>query len=172
MLLLEIKEKLEEKHGPLKKVSVAAAGRALKTAEGSMAVDISEKSLISIEDVNRLELAAVQQAQQKLLSTRFGYNKMIIIIVLVIRFFIIRLEGEIIGSLIDQAGRSASVEVIATFLPRVVVESLLSALKRAELEMEALTLEPIAAINVLIPPSMRRLMLHLSTLAQVRQISR
>ena len=152
----EIKEKLEEKHGPLKRVSVAAAGRALKTAEGTMAVDISEHSLISTEDVNRLELAAVQQAQQKLLSSDsitkdeyyycVGYS--------VLHY---KLEGEDIGSLIDQAGRSASVDVIATFLPRVVVESLLSALKRAGLEMEALTLEPIAAINVLIPPSMRRL---------------
>ncbi len=47
--------------------------------------------------------------------------------------------------------------MIATFLPRVVVESLIAALKRADLEMEALTLEPIAAINVLIPPTMRRL---------------
>lgn len=155
-VILEIKEKLEEKHGPLKRVSVAAAGRALKTAEGTMAVDISEHSLISTEDVNRLELAAVQQAQQKLLSSDsitkdeyyycVGYS--------VLHY---KLEGEDIGSLIDQAGRSASVDVIATFLPRVVVESLLSALKRAGLEMEALTLEPIAAINVLIPPSMRRL---------------
>lgn len=62
-----------------------------------------------------------------------------------------RLDGEEIGSLLDQQGDEASVEVIATFLPRVVVESLLAALKRADLEMEALTLEPIAAINVLIP---------------------
>lgn len=155
-VISEIKEKLEEKHGPLKRVSVAAAGRALKTAKGTMAVDISEHSLISTEDVNRLELAAVQQAQQKLLSSDsitkdeyyycVGYS--------VLHY---KLEGEDIGSLIDQAGRSASVDVIATFLPRVVVESLLSALKRAGLEMEALTLEPIAAINVLIPPSMRRL---------------
>ena len=155
-VISDIKEKLEEKHGPLKRVSVAAAGRALKTAEGTMAVDISEHSLISTEDVNRLELAAVQQAQQKLLSSNaitkdeyyycVGYS--------VLHY---KLEDEEIGSLIDQAGRAASVDVIATFLPRVVVESLLSALKRAGLEMEALTLEPIAAINVLIPPSMRRL---------------
>ncbi|WP_342505464.1 cell division FtsA domain-containing protein [Sporosarcina sp. FSL K6-2383] len=155
-VISEIKEKLEEKHGPLKRVSVAAAGRALKTTEGTMAVDISEHSLIMTEDVNRLELAAVQHAQQKLLSSDsiskeeyyycVGYS--------VLHY---KLEGEEIGSLIDQAGRSASVDVIATFLPRVVVESLLSALKRAGLEMEALTLEPIAAINVLIPPSMRRL---------------
>ena len=155
-VILEIKEILEEKHGPLKQVSVAAAGRALKTSEGSMAIDISERSLISDEDVNRLELAAVQQAQQKLLSsdtvTKDDYYYCVGYSVLHYK-----LEGDEIGSLIDQAGRSASVDVIATFLPRVVVESLLSALKRAGLEMEALTLEPIAAINVLIPPSMRRL---------------
>lgn len=155
-VILEIKGILEEKHGPLKRVSVAAAGRALKTSEGSMAIDISERSLIADEDVNRLELAAVQQAQQKLLSsdtvTKDDYYYCVGYSVLYYK-----LEGDEIGSLIDQAGRSASVDVIATFLPRVVVESLLSALKRAGLEMEALTLEPIAAINVLIPPSMRRL---------------
>ncbi|CAM3150876.1 cell division FtsA domain-containing protein [Filibacter tadaridae] len=155
-VISEIKEILEEKHGPLKRVSVAAAGRALKTSKGSMSIDISESALIADEDVNRLELAAVQQAQQKLLSSDsiskddyyycVGYS---------VLYY--KLDGEEIGNLIDQSGRSASVDVIATFLPRVVVESLLSALKRADLDMEALTLEPIAAINVLIPPSMRRL---------------
>jgi cell division ATPase FtsA len=155
-VIIEIKEILEENHGPLKQVSVAAAGRALKTSEGSMIVDISEESLISTEDINRLELAAVQQAQQKLLAsdavTKDDYYYCVGYSVLHYK-----LEGDEIGNLIEQAGRSASVDVIATFLPRVVVESLLSALKRAGLEMEALTLEPIAAINVLIPPSMRRI---------------
>ncbi|MCG7335546.1 rod shape-determining protein [Sporosarcina sp. ACRSM] len=155
-VIAEIKELLEKKHGPLKRVSVAAAGRALKTAEGSMTIDISEHALMNVEDINRLELAAVQQAQQKLLSSDsmskdeyyycVGYS--------VLHY---KLDGEEIGHLLDQTGQTASVDVIATFLPRVVVESLLSALKRAGLEMEALTLEPIAAINVLIPPSMRRL---------------
>lgn len=56
-----------------------------------------------------------------------------------------------------QQGKTASVEIIATFLPKVVVESLLAALNRAGLAMDALTLEPIAAIHVLIPTSMRRL---------------
>ncbi|MFC5590430.1 cell division protein FtsA [Sporosarcina soli] len=155
-VIVDIKERLEKKHGPLKRVSVAAAGRALKTAEGSMTIDISENTLMNDEDINRLELAAVQQAQQKLLSSAsmskdeyyycVGYS--------VLHY---KLDGEEIGHLLDQTGQTASVDVIATFLPRVVVESLLSALKRAGLEMEALTLEPIAAINVLIPPSMRRL---------------
>ncbi|WP_369823595.1 cell division protein FtsA [Sporosarcina sp. P7] len=155
-IIQEIKEELEHIHGPLHRVSVAAAGRSLKTAEGTVTVDISDRTLMSNEDINRLELAAVQNAQEKLLSAHqsqeddhyycVGYS---------VLYY--KLQDEKIGSLIDQKGKSATVEVIATFLPRVVVESLLAALKRADLEMEALTLEPIAAIHVLVPPSMRRL---------------
>ena len=155
-VISEIKEILEEKHGPLKRVSVAAAGRALKTSEGSMAIDISENSLISIEDVNRFRTCSSPTSSAKtIVSDTVTKDEYYYCVGYSVLHY--KLEGDKIGSLIDQAGRSASVDVIATFLPRVVVESLLSALKRAGLEMEALTLEPIAAINVLIPPSMRRL---------------
>ncbi|TQR18412.1 pilus assembly protein PilM [Psychrobacillus vulpis] len=155
-IIISIKRQLEEKHGPLEKVSVAAAGRALKTEKASVQMDIKNRPIFSEEDVSRLELSAVQKAQTNLVqediekqSSHYycvGYS---------VLYY--RLDGEEIGSLVDQQGTEASIEVIATFLPRVVVESLLSALKRANLEMEALTLEPIAAINVLIPTSMRRL---------------
>ncbi len=155
-IILEIKEKLEEKHGSLKKVCVAAAGRALKTERAKITIDINGKPLIQKQDILHLELSAVQQAQaivaQKHQSDKSHYYYCVGYSVLYYR-----LDGEEIGSLIDQQGEEASVEIIATFLPKVVVESLLSALQRAELEMDALTLEPIAAINVLIPPSMRRL---------------
>ena len=155
-LISEIKSALEEKHGPLTKVSVAAAGRALKTEQASVTVNIKNRPIFTEEDIARLELQAVQQAQAQLLQQKeeskishyycVGYS---------VLYY--RLDGEEIGSLLDQQGDEATIEVIATFLPRVVVESLLAALKRANLEMEALTLEPIAAINVLIPPTMRRL---------------
>lgn len=155
-LIEEIKEELEQTYGPLTKVSVAAAGRALRTEQASVAIDIKNRSIFTEEDINRLELQAVQRAQANLLSSKemekashyycVGYS---------VLYY--KLDGEEIGSLFDQQGDEATVEVIATFLPRVVVESLLAALKRANLEMEALTLEPIAAINVLIPASMRRL---------------
>lgn len=155
-LIKEIKSELEDTYGPLSKVSVAAAGRALKTEQASSTINIKNRPMFTEEDISRLELQAVQLAQAKLLSSKqdeninhyycVGYS---------VLFY--KLDGEEIGSLVDQQGDEATVEVIATFLPRVVVESLLAALKRAGLEMEALTLEPIAAINVLIPPSMRRL---------------
>lgn len=155
-LITEIKQQLEEKHGPLTKVSVAAAGRSLKTEQASVTLNIRNRPIFTEEDISRLELQAVQQAQQQLLQHKedaktshyycVGYS---------VLYY--RLDGEEIGSLLDQQGDEAQIEVIATFLPRVVVESLIAALKRANLEMDALTLEPIAAINVLIPPTMRRL---------------
>lgn len=155
-IITEIKQKLEEKHGPLKKVCVAAAGRALKTERSKVTIDINGKPLIKNQDILHLELSAVQQAQsfvaEKHESEQSFYYYCVGYSVLYYR-----LDGEEIGNLIDQQGKEASVEIIATFLPKVVVESLLSALHRAGLEMEALTLEPIAAIHVLIPPSMRRL---------------
>lgn len=155
-VIQHIKKKLEEKHGPLHSVSVAAAGRALKTEQASVTLDIKNRSAITEDDINRLELAAVQKAQQQLLEhkEKMNGNHYYCVGYSVLYY---RLDGQEIGSLMDQQGEEAEVEVIATFLPRVVVESLLAALKRADLEMEGLTLEPIAAINALIPSTMRRL---------------
>lgn len=155
-VIQSIKNQLEEKHGPLEKVSVAAAGRALKTEQAEIKMDIKNRPIFSEDDVSRLELTAVQQAQNNLVQNDAGKESSHYYCVGYSVLYY-RLDGEEIGSLVDQQGQEASIEVIATFLPRVVVESLLSALKRANLEMEALTLEPIAAINVLIPPTMRRL---------------
>ncbi|WP_286166155.1 cell division FtsA domain-containing protein [Bacillus sp. E(2018)] len=151
-----IKDQLELEVGPLTKVCVAAAGRALKTVKGRSDKDLSLGDISSHEEVIHMELAAVQQAQYQLarlldensnlLYDCVGYS--------VLHYY---LDEHEIGSFIGQQGKTASVEVIATFLPRVVVDSLMKALDEAGLEMEALTLEPIAAINVLIPSSMRKL---------------
>ncbi|WP_449537277.1 cell division FtsA domain-containing protein [Ferdinandcohnia sp. Marseille-Q9671] len=155
-VIREIKEILEVRHGKLTKAAVAAAGRALKTERSTVTIDISAKPLIQKEDILHLELSAVQQAQYAIAEQDqtdksyeyycVGYS--------VIHYF---LDNQEIGNLIDQQGNKASVEIISTFLPKVVVESLISALQRADLSIQALTLEPIAAINVLIPQSMRRL---------------
>lgn len=155
-VIQHIKEQLEEKHGPLRSVSVAAAGRALKTEQAAVTLDIKNRPVMTEDDINRLELAAVQKAQQQLLDHKENNNGSHYYCVGYSVLYY-RLDSEEIGSLMDQQGEEVGVEVIATFLPRVVVESLLAALKRADLEMEGLTLEPIAAINALIPSTMRRL---------------
>lgn len=152
----DVKRTLEEKHGPLHDVSVAAAGRSLKTIEGQAEITLDKRKISNEQMVKHLELSAVNDAQRRLAkndnTSEFanyycvGYS--------VLHY---KLDHEPIGSLIDQQGNIASVEVIATFLPKVVVESLFAAIQRADLSMKALTLEPIAAIQLLVPESMRRL---------------
>ncbi|MGE7182516.1 cell division protein FtsA [Peribacillus sp. NPDC006672] len=153
-VISDIKSQLEEVHGPFKEVSVAAAGRALKTERAEMAINICGKPMLKREDILHLEFSAVQEAQTIVAKQNSSQSTYYCVGYSVLYY---RLDGQELGSLIDQSGDEASVEIIATFLPKVVVESLLAALKRADLEMQALTLEPIAAINVLIPASMRRL---------------
>lgn len=151
-----IKDTLEKKHGSLHNVSVAAAGRALKTERASISMDINGKPMLKHDDILHLELSAVQKAQAIVAEkNNSSTNHHYYCVGYSVLYY--RLDDQEIGSLIDQNGGKASVEIIATFLPKVVVESLLAALKRADLHMQALTLEPIAAINVLIPQSMRRL---------------
>ncbi|WP_066057642.1 pilus assembly protein PilM [Robertmurraya korlensis] len=155
-LITQIKEELEINHGPLHKVCVAAAGRALRTERSKVSLPINGKPIMQKQDILHLELLAVQHAQAAV-AEKYKEEKSHYYYCVGYSVLYYRLDGEEIGSLIDQQGDEASVEIIATFLPKVVVESLLAALTRSGLEMEALTLEPIAAINVLIPPSMRRL---------------
>ncbi|AOH56129.1 cell division protein [Peribacillus muralis] len=153
-VIAHIKRQLEGIHGPLKRVSVAAAGRALKTERAEMTIKIGGKPTLTREDVLHLEFSAVQEAQSIVAKQKNTQSTYYCVGYSVLYY---HLDGQELGSLLDQSGDEASVEIIATFLPKVVVESLLAALKRADLEMQALTLEPIAAINVLIPASMRRL---------------
>lgn len=151
-VIRDVKKELEAKHGALNRVCVAAAGRSLITVQGSASIPLNQEPITDDEIIKHLELSAVQDAQRNLVSdkhSRFycaGYS--------VLQY---KLDEQPIGSLIEQIGDEATVEIIATFLPKVVIESLLAALDRADLAMEALTLEPIAAIHVLIPESMRRL---------------
>ncbi|WP_339214266.1 cell division protein FtsA [Ornithinibacillus sp. FSL M8-0202] len=152
----EVKTTLEASHGPLRKVCVAAAGRSLKTITSSAVLELNQQPITEHETIKHLELSAVHAAQQKISSDETGhdFSNYYCVGYSVLHY---KIDEERIGSLIDQIGNHASVEIIATFLPRVVVESLLSALNRVNLEMDALTLEPIGAIQVLIPESMRRL---------------
>lgn len=157
-VIQSVKSKLEEKHNiTLTKVCVAAAGRALKTKRTKIIKNIEQHPLIEKEDILFLELSAVQQAQHDLALEEKGNNASTHYYCVGYSVLQYKLDQDVIGSLIDQQGKEAEVEIISTFLPKIVVESLISALQRADLEMEALTLEPIAAINVLIPDSMRRL---------------
>lgn len=159
-VLSSVKTRLENSTGKLSKVAVAAAGRALCTLRTSASLDTSTRGALTVEDERSLELAAIQTAQAELSSSGsvpdpadyycVGYS--------VVSF---TLDGTRIKSLIGQRGKLSSIEAIATFLPRQVIDSLQSAIQAVDLEIATLTLEPIAAINVLIPSTMRHLNLVL-----------
>ena len=157
-VIKEVKNALAKKAGPLQHAAVAAAGRALYTMTAEAELEIG--GIITPEQERALDFAGVQAAQTKLAAsdtvddpTRYycvGYST--------IKYL---LDDVQLKTLVGQRGRIAKAVVIATFLPRQVIDSMHSALHEARLDMRALTLEPIAAINVLIPPTMRHLNLVL-----------
>ncbi|MDN5362182.1 MAG: hypothetical protein PWP70_1229 [Moorella sp. (in: firmicutes)] len=154
-----VKEQLEKKlHLSLKEAAVAAAGRALKTRRATATTSLSPAQEIAPQAVLALEAAAVQEAEKLLLEKGQGQPVYHCVGYSVVGY---NLDEHPIGNLVGQRGQSMAAEVIATFLPRVVVDSLVAALERAGLMMNSLTLEPIAASAVAVPAAMRGLNLVL-----------
>lgn len=157
-----IKNHLEERlHMNLSSTAVAAAGRSLKTARGSAARNFTQLNEISRDEVRTLEIEAVQNAQYSAAREEMTHSSQAEYYCVGYSVISYSLEDQPIGNLIGQKGSSYAVEVIATFLPRVVVDSLLSSLQRAGLDVYSITLEPIAAISLAIPANMRLLNLAL-----------
>lgn len=153
-VVLQIKSDLEEQTGQkLTEVSVAVAGRALKTSRAKVSVDIPFQE-ITKQDLVELEFEGIAKARADV-GMDEGFN--------CVGYTVVHseLDGQKISNLVGQKGQHVSIEVLATFLPDAVVNSMFSVLKRAGLEATSLTLEPIAALNVAIPPDMRKLNLAL-----------
>lgn len=160
-IIREIKDKIEVRLGiTLKRTAIAAAGRVLRTCRVKVDRELDPYKEIDHELVNSIEIEGIQQAQMTLDAepaesdgAQFycvGYS---VINYYLNNYVITRLEGH--------KGKSASADVLATFLPHVVVDSLYTVMNRVGLDVCSLTLEPIAAINVAIPPDLRLLNLAL-----------
>jgi len=152
-VIIRVKNYLADKVGELKSAAIAAAGRALYTMTGEAAIEVN--GVVTDEIQSSLNFSAIQQAQAQLTSEKKIDAK----IYYCVGFSTIHyeLDGIKLKSLVGQRGNVAKTKVIATFLPRQVVDSMQIALNYASLDVRALTLEPIAAISVLVPPSMRHL---------------
>ncbi len=160
-VITQVKERLEKMLGvTLTKVAIAAAGRVLKTSQIKLEYDIEQGREITSEIVGSLEVDAIQNAQFKLDNEISNEEKMTFYCVgySVVNYF---LNGYVISSLVGHKGKKIGVEVLATFLPHVVVDSLYTVMSKVGLEVISLTLEPIAAINVTIPKDLRLLNLVL-----------
>lgn len=157
----QVRERLENKLGiKLSKVAIAAAGRALKTIDVKVEREIDRYVEIDRDMVGSLEIEGIQKAQLQMEEemgpdekTQFycvGYS--------VVNYY---LNDFLISSLTGHMGKKIGADILATFLPRVVIDSLYTVVNRIGLEVANLTLEPIAALNVTIPRDLRLLNLVL-----------
>lgn len=160
-LAASVKKRLEDKIGiSLTKVCVAAAGRALKTEKATFELELKEDEKISEDAIRRLEAGAIEAAEQTFDKNNSSGAKRQFFLVgySVMQYY---LDNYPISSLTDHHGTKIKVDIIATFLPSEVVESLYTTMQNAGLEVASLTLEPIAAINAAIPDNLRLLNLAL-----------
>jgi cell division protein FtsA len=155
-----VKTILEERTGyTFKSVAIAAAGRALKTVKVAIERGLDIGQTITQEIINNVEMEGIQKAQGEIeVDRRTGESNYYCVGYNVCNYYI---DGNININPRDHRGSSLGIELIATFLPHIVVDSLYTVVDRAGLEVLNLTLEPIAAINVAIPQNLRLLNLAL-----------
>ncbi len=142
----------------LKRVCVAAAGRALKTQRASFEMDFAQPQRLDEEIISRLDAGAIAEAEAAFSNGIDDTRQFYLVGHTVVQYY---LDNYPITSLLDHQARHIKADVIATFLPSEVVESLYLAMNRIDLEVASLTLEPIAAINAAIPKNLRLLNLAL-----------
>ncbi len=149
----KVKNAMEEEVGiQLKEVSIAAAGRFLRTVNSKAELEIDGENEIDKEIIRSLELSAVKNAEEEINSTTEG--KLYCVGYSVKSFY---LNGFVISNLMGHKGEKIGAEVIATFLPRSVVDSLYSVMNKVNLNVVNLTLEPIAAMEAAVPKNLRLL---------------
>ena len=138
-------------HKKLEKVSVAVAGRNLLTFKSKTISEFDREEEITREMVKNLELQAIDniisgQEESGLEFYCAGYSPVYY-----------ELNGNRISELIGHRGKSIACELIVTFLPRVVLNSMFAVLEQAGLTPVSVTLEPIAALYAIVPPEIRNL---------------
>lgn len=154
----QVKEQLEQKLGfPLKNVYIAAAGRVLRTVEAYHEETAPPEEPITPAFISKLELGGIRKAYEAAESS--GENSTFFCVGHTVRNYV--LDGYSFSTLLGHRGTKAEVSMIVTFLPREVMESLYSAMAQIGLTVAGLTLEPIAAMNVIIPADLRKLNLAL-----------
>ena len=150
-----VTDRLESRLGVrLERVCVAAAGRALRTQTGSFSLELPGEQPIDAEQISRLEAGAVSVAEEALQKDGDSRRQMFLVGYTVVQY---RLDNYPLANLQYHSGRKAEADVVATFLPEEVVESLYAAMRTAGLQVASMTLEPIAAMNATIPAELRLL---------------
>ena len=148
-----VKRKIEKELSiKLEEVSIAAAGRFLRTCEAKASLELNEEDEIDKDLVRTLELTAVKEAEGEVNKNTAG--KLYCVGYSIKEYY---LNSYVISNLLGHKGEEAGVDVIATFLPRSVIDSLYTVMNKVGLKVMNLTLEPIAAIEAAVPKNLRLL---------------
>ncbi|HNQ50890.1 MAG TPA: rod shape-determining protein [Candidatus Omnitrophota bacterium] len=148
----EIKAALEKRLSrPLTAAGVAVAGRNLLTHTMRIEHAVDPFQEITQDMVRSLELDAIGRI---ISDAGAGLSDFYCVGYSPVHY---ELDGERLQDLVGHRAGTIGAEVIATFLPRVVLDSIFSVLAHAGLEPVNITLEPIAAMNAIVPAEMRRL---------------
>lgn len=154
----EVKTALEKKMDvKLTEVAIAAAGRSLSTQIVEVKHHFEEAQEFNLTHIHHLELEGVEKAKaaQQAIANDTDY---FCVAYSVINYY---LDDYVMANLEGHKGHEISAKILATFLPKQVIDSLYAVTERAELTVSNLTLEPIAAINAIIPENIRLLNLAL-----------
>lgn len=152
-VVMEVKESLENELGvKLKDVSIAAAGRFLRTSDSNEEIELNGDEEINKDIIRGLELSAVKKAEDQIKNTTEG--KLYCVGYTVKEYY---LNSFVISNLLGHKGEKIGAAVIATFLPRSVIDSLYTVMEKVNLNVSHLTLEPIAAIEAVVPKKIRSL---------------
>lgn len=162
-IVRQVTDVLEARNGyKISHASIAAAGRALITKQVSISKELDFGVEITKDFLDVLEISAIQNSQiegedkegvsESSMARYFciGYS--------VARYFIDDVE---IKNPIDHRGGNIRLDMILTFLPQSVVDSLYKVIDKTGLYVKNITLEPIAAIKISIPEKFRLLNLAL-----------
>lgn len=153
----EVVQALARRNGvPLMSATVAAAGRALRTVESAVRIQVPRPGRVAPELLRQLVLQGIGEASDRLGGeVRSGFH--------CVGYSLGRyvLDGAALEQPVGQAGSWLEAKLIATFLPRVVTDALVAVVHEAGLVLGGLTLEPIAAAEVAMAPTMRALNLAL-----------
>ncbi len=155
----KVKSALEKRNKlKLSKVCIAAAGRALITKKIIYTQELNPTEEITENLLSAMEYSALGIAQSEFdhdleehpeNKTTFycvGYS--------ITKY---KLDNYQSSTIIGHKGKEVTIDLIAAFLPQNVVQNLYAVMTANQLTVENLTLEPIAAINVVVPEDIRLL---------------
>jgi cell division protein FtsA len=158
-VIQKVKEELEANQDfKLDDVYIAAAGRSLKTEKTLYEKKIDSKKHISDELRSQVEMEALQKSHDAFYENYKDGKGFYCVGYSVLEY---KLDDTNIANIVGHRADKIGIEIIAAFLPHIVVEGLYACMDQNKLNVAGLTLEPIAAMNLIIPKDLRLLNLAL-----------